>query len=96
MDTIKEHRKLINELDFRLIENIKERSMIVQSIGKIKLDKKINIMQEDRVSELLKDRKAFAEKLQIDGEFIEDIFSLIVSYSCKLEEEIFETGMESE
>lgn len=96
MDTIKAHRKLINELDFRLIENIKERSMIVQSIGKIKLDKKINIMQEDRVSELLKDRKAFAEKLQIDGEFIEDIFRLIVSYSCKLEEEIFETGMESE
>ncbi|EAD8126274.1 chorismate mutase, partial [Listeria monocytogenes] len=46
METIKEYRKLINEIDFKLIRNIKARNLIVQSIGKIKSDKKINIMQE--------------------------------------------------
>ncbi|MBC1970819.1 chorismate mutase [Listeria marthii] len=96
MEMIKEYRKLINEIDFKLIENIKARSLIVQSIGKIKLDKKINIMQEDRVSELLRERKEVAEKLQIDQDFIEDIFKLIVLYSCKLEKDIFEAGMKSE
>ncbi|WP_323680668.1 MULTISPECIES: hypothetical protein [Listeria] len=53
-------------------------------------------MQEDRVSELLRERKEVAEKLQIDQDFIEDIFKLIVLYSCKLEKDIFEAGMKSE
>ncbi|EAD5595233.1 chorismate mutase, partial [Listeria monocytogenes] len=84
METIKEYRKLINEIDFKLIRNIKARNLIVQSIGKIKSDKKINIMQEDRISELMNERKEIARKMQIHQEFIEDIFKLIVSQSCRL------------
>lgn len=88
MITIEACRQEIDEIDFEIVKLLKERSLIVESVGKVKIEQKISVMQENRVVEMLVERKRLAKSLQIEQEFIEDLFKRIISHSCEIEEKM--------
>lgn len=70
-------RKRIIEIDEQIIRLLAERMQFSESIGKIKNDKDILILQTDYWSQSSQNRFELAEKLGLDKKLVENIFEEI-------------------
>ncbi len=81
-------REIIDDIDFRIIEALKEREEIVKEIGILKSNSKMTAFQVDRLDQLLKMRKLLGSQLGLDEQFISEVFNSIHENSVKVQTQI--------
>ena len=78
-------RDKIDILDEEVIGLFRKRKQIVEQIAILKDQNKLTIFQIERWFEILKTRKKYANNLNLDDEFITEIFDLIHKYSILIQ-----------
>ncbi|HNP20322.1 MAG TPA: bifunctional 3-deoxy-7-phosphoheptulonate synthase/chorismate mutase type II [Fulvivirga sp.] len=76
-------RNKIDESDHELIDVIRNRMDIVEEIGLYKKENNVAILQLDRWNEIIKSRGMWGKEVNLNSEFIEDIYKLIHAESIK-------------
>ena len=80
-------RKKIDSIDMELLSLLSERMALAPEIAKIKQASSEPVLQPERVNEVLQIRKEWALESNIDPDFIEKLFSLILKESMRLQKE---------
>lgn len=70
-------RREIDNLDYRLMELIKQRFELVDRAMEFKSTSE-DVIAEERFQEMLKARRIWATALQVDEQLIEQLFTLLV------------------
>jgi len=85
MDIINQQRKIINDADEAILEQLALRFAAVDKIGKEK--KKLNLpaLDEMRWQEVLNSKKKIAKKIGLKTKMIEEIYNIIHKYALKVE-----------
>ncbi|BAV95301.1 bifunctional 3-deoxy-7-phosphoheptulonate synthase/chorismate mutase type II [Ichthyobacterium seriolicida] len=78
-------RSDIDELDFQLLNILTHRMRISNSIGKIKLENNVGILQSSRWHEILHKQVLEGERLGMSKEFIENIYKAIHQESINIQ-----------
>jgi len=76
-------RTEISHVDSQILQDLAERFRWVDEIGKLKEQHNISVLQINRWENLLKDHMAKAKQLNLDTEFIKDVFELIHAQAVK-------------
>ena len=84
-----ELRNKIDSIDHDLVENMVNRMKVVEEIGKYKKDNDVTILQMERWKRILTSRKAWAKSLELNPEFIEDLYKVIHTESIRKQTDIF-------
>lgn len=81
-------RENIDKLDDQIIQKVAERMKIVEKIGEFKRDNNVTILQVSRWDEIIQNRTAMANVLQLDKEFTVKFLELIHNESIRKQNEI--------
>jgi len=79
--TLEEFRKEINEIDSQVLNLIRRRMEIAESIGKFKRKNNLPILDTSREKEIFEKLDRLAEEMNLDKLFIKDLFALIIKKS---------------
>ena len=80
-----EWRKQIDEINFKIIDLIKERTKLVKKIGEYKKKRKIPITDSKREEEIFKKINELAEEKGLNKEFVRKLFQQIIKQARKEE-----------
>jgi len=83
-------RNRIDAIDTELLETLSSRMEIVRQIGQYKKDNNVTAFQVGRFSELMEKRAKLAERLNLDPNFILQIFQHIHEDSVRMQTEIMD------
>ncbi|HUM10036.1 MAG TPA: prephenate dehydrogenase/arogenate dehydrogenase family protein [Myxococcaceae bacterium] len=78
---LQEARELIDAVDRELVALLARRATLAQRAGKAKAELGRPIVDPERESRLLAERRAWAESLQLDAEAIDELFRAILRFS---------------
>lgn len=92
LDTL---RNQIDTLDQDLVNLLRNRMDLVQSIGEVKVDHDISIFQMDRWFEILAKRGLQGKELELNANFIQELFQVIHKFSVERQSDIFRQKKES-
>lgn len=87
-DTLEQHRTLISDIDFQLINLLSDRMKISKQIGTIKKENNIAIFQPERWKTITEYAIKKAEEMDISQEFIEKLFKAIHEESIEVQNNI--------
>lgn len=87
-DTLEQHRTLISDIDFQLINLLSDRMKISKQIGEIKKENNITIFQPERWKTITEYAIKKAEEVEISQEFIERLFKAIHEESIEVQNNI--------
>lgn len=87
LEVIREH---IDEVDRELLEVLSRRMRLVEKAGEYKKLNNLSIFQMERWKKVFETRPIWAENLQINPEFVGELYKLIHTESIKKQEEIME------
>ncbi len=85
LDQLAQLRKMIDEIDHHLIENLKKRLDIVQQIGEYKADHGVMVFQVERWTEIMRDRTEYAALHNLDAQLVKGIWKEIHQASIQLQ-----------
>lgn len=88
MQTLKEYRANIDELDEKLVKLLAARFDVCRLVAKYKDQYGIPMMQTDRIREIQERCERLGQTYGVDPGFLQRLFDLVVSESCRLEDEI--------
>ncbi|MCM2343054.1 MAG: chorismate mutase [Alphaproteobacteria bacterium] len=88
MEVMKPYRRRIDILDDKIIDLLVERIGIIREVGHFKYDNDIPAVLPDRVIEVRERAAERAAAKGLDPELIRQLYTIIINYSCNLEEEI--------
>ena len=83
---LEDFRKKIDSIDREVLSLLSERMALAPEIAKIKQAASEPVLQPERVAEMINSRKRSASDLGLDPDFIEQLFSLIIRESMRLQE----------
>ena len=92
---LEELRKKIDSIDHDLVENLANRVKIIEEIGQYKKENDVTILQLERWKSILSSRKEWGKSLQLNTDFIEELYKAIHSESIRKQTEIFNRTPES-
>lgn len=81
-------RKILDSLDAQIIHLLKKRFETIKDIGLIKQNENIDIMQPERIMEIIHTRRKLASEFGISPSLIEKIYHLIIEESISLEKNL--------
>jgi len=81
-------RLLIDDIDNQLLLLLKQRMDVVEKMGKCKKEKNISILQIKRWQVMLENRMCFAQKLNLDTEFVRKLMKTLHEASIQLQQKI--------
>ena len=90
MEKLENFRKELNEIDAHLIKLLGRRFHIIKEVGEYKKISSIPMMQPKRVDEVKNRCAKMGEEFDLDGEFIRNIYSLIIDEACRIEDTIID------
>jgi chorismate mutase len=88
VDRLAEIRRQIDHADREILEAIARRMKLVEQVGSFKRENNVAIFQIQRWKEVFGTRPLWGEKLQLDKEFVMEIYRQIHQASIKLQTEI--------
>ncbi len=86
-------RNRIDAIDNELLEILSSRSQIVKQIGEYKQNNNVTALQINRWTELMNNRIAIGNQLNLDKRFIKMIFQLIHEDSVRMQTEIMDKNI---
>ncbi|MBI3984634.1 MAG: chorismate mutase [Candidatus Levybacteria bacterium] len=84
---LKKLRKEIDEIDRELLSVVAKRASVVRKIGKLKRKNNIKPLDQKRWEEVLESRILIAKSLNLDKDFIKNLYTLIHKNSLTIESE---------
>jgi chorismate mutase len=90
MDSLENFRKEIDEIDENLINLLATRCSICEKVAVYKKAHNIPMMQPERISMIIERSMKLGKNYNIPEEFIKEIFTVIINYSCIIEDNIIE------
>ena len=87
-EPLKELRKDIDEIDLKILDLIQKRKDFVTEV--VKLKKRDQIVDQKRIDFILNKLRKEALSRGLAGEFIEEIWTLMIKNFIKYEEKIFD------
>lgn len=90
MKILEPYRKRIDELDDRIIDLLTARTDIIREVGNLKFRENIPSVLQDRVDEVINRAAARAEEKGLDPALARKLYTILVDYSCNLEDVIKE------
>ena len=88
MEIMKPFRRRIDALDDQIIDLLIERTGIIREVGHFKFENDIPAVLPDRVSEVRERAAERAAAKGLDADLVRQLYTIIIGYSCDLEEEI--------
>lgn len=88
MEALKPYRAKIDALDDAIVDLLAERFSVVLDVAHIKAEQNIPVVIEDRVNEVRERCAARAAEKGMDEELTRRLYTLIIDYSCDLEEKV--------
>ncbi|MCU0428359.1 MAG: bifunctional 3-deoxy-7-phosphoheptulonate synthase/chorismate mutase type II [Cytophagaceae bacterium] len=87
-DTLDELRRKIDNIDREIIETLAARMAIVEKIGEYKKENNVTTYQVKRWDDIMKNRAELAKKMNLNTEFITEIYKIIHEESIRKQTEI--------
>ncbi|MAW97412.1 MAG: chorismate mutase [Alphaproteobacteria bacterium] len=87
-NTIEEIRNEIDKLDLKIVELISQRKDLVSEV--VKLKRKDQIIDQERIDQILKKLNLEAKKRGIPEVMIEKLWDIMIKSFIKYEEEIYD------
>ena len=87
---LKDLRKEIDRIDKELLVVLAERMRLIPSVAEYKKKNNIQRYQPEREKEVIRLRKEIASKLNLNQDFIEKIFKVIIEDAHRIEKDIME------
>ena len=88
INRLEQLRKLIDEVDHNLLENLRHRQEIAEQIGQYKAEHGVTVFQLERWRHILNDRLEYGEKSGLSEEMIKAIWGDLHKASIQLQTEI--------
>jgi chorismate mutase len=88
MEILKPYRARIDALDDKIVDLLVERIGIIREVGALKFENNIPAVLQDRVDEVINNAAARGKDKGIDPELVRRLYTILVGYSCWLEDEI--------
>ncbi len=88
MEIMKPFRRRIDALDDQIIDLLIERTGIIREVGHFKFENDIPAVLQDRVIEVRERAAERAAAKGLDADLVRQLYTIIIGYSCDLEEEI--------
>jgi chorismate mutase len=88
MEILKPYRIKIDSLDDQLVDLLIEREKIIREVAGLKAQNNIPPVLQDRVDEVRDRCVARAVEQGMDGNYVREIYTKMISLSCDLEEDI--------
>ena len=86
---LEELRNKIDSIDHDLVEHLATRMSLIEEIGQYKKENDVTILQLERWKAILTSRKQWSKTLNLNAEFIEDIYKTIHTESIRKQTDIF-------
>jgi chorismate mutase len=86
-------RTHIDQIDFKVLELLAERMLMVREIGDYKKDNNITILQMERWAEIYRSRMEAAPELELATEFIESLINIIHKESIRQQSQIMKVDL---
>lgn len=88
MEILKPYRARIDALDDQIVDLLIERIGIIREVGMLKAREGIPAILPDRVAEVRERAAARAAAGGLDPDLVRAIYTLLIDFSCRTEEEI--------
>ncbi|HEY8191851.1 MAG TPA: chorismate mutase [Alphaproteobacteria bacterium] len=88
MKILEPYRKRIDEIDDRIVDLLAVRIGIIREVGALKCREDIPAVLKDRVDEVIERAATRAGEQGINSELVRNLYTLLVDYSCRLEDQI--------
>jgi len=85
---LKEIREQLDKIDDAMLLLIKERVSLIPKVANYKLEHNLQRYQPDREEELLSKKRLKAKELELNPDFVEDIYKRLIEESHRIEKEI--------
>ena len=82
-DAMEQLRIRLDDVDRRLLADLRERQEIVREIGRLKAAHNEPIVQPERARQVYQARREQGEALELDPDFVEAIWRVIHDESCR-------------
>ena len=86
--TLDDFRNEIDKIDQKIINLLVDRLEAIKNVSEYKKSNKMAIYQPEREVQVYNDRKRMALEANINAEYIESIFKLIIEHSKKTQEQL--------
>lgn len=80
MKELVDYRKELDQLDKELIDVLAKRFLVNREVKRLKSLRNIPMIDPIREKEMIKSRRNYAKTLEIDPDFIEEIFWKVLEY----------------
>lgn len=87
MEILKPYREKIDALDEKIVQLLVERFGVIREVGVLKAREGIPAVLEDRVRQVIDNA---ASRAGPESDLVREIYTLMVTISCDLEEKIIE------
>lgn len=84
---MEEIRKGIDEIDYQILQLFSQRYSFVKEIVKFKTDEE-SVIAETRQKEVIRQRREWAEKLDLNPDLFEEIYRIVLKFNINKELEI--------
>ncbi len=84
---MEEIRKGIDEIDYQILQLFSQRYSFVKEIVKFKTDEE-SVIAEARQKEVIRQRREWAEKLDLNPDLFEEIYRIVMKFNVNRELEI--------
>lgn len=88
MKILEPYRRRIDDIDDKIVDLLAARTDIIREVGELKFRNNIPAVLQDRVDEVIDRAAARAEENGLDPVLVRQLYTILVDYSCNLEEEI--------
>lgn len=88
INELEQLRKLIDQIDHNLLENLKHRLEIVERIGEYKAQHGVTVFQLERWRSIISDRRAYAAERNVDEELIRQVWNELHKASIRLQTDV--------
>jgi chorismate mutase len=89
-------RARLDELDDEIARAFGDRFAICREIARFKQEHRIPMMQPDRVIEVRERYIARGREVDLPRDFSEDLFEVLISATCRMEDELMDPPAEDE
>ncbi|HTK85182.1 MAG TPA: chorismate mutase [Patescibacteria group bacterium] len=88
MKVLEPYRARIDALDEEIVELLAKRIAIIREVGALKFRENIPAVLDDRVEAVREHAASVADELGLDPDLVRKLYTILIDYSCNLEEEI--------
>ncbi|MFC7959500.1 chorismate mutase [Rhodococcus sp. NPDC003994] len=76
----------LDRIDAGLRDALRDRLRVCEEVGRLKRDHDIPVMQPARVDQVTRGAREYAERNELDPDYLEAVYRLIIAETCRVED----------